>query len=378
MTIVKDKKEISSLLERRVASDGFFPSRDEIESKLQSGQGLDFYYGIDPTGKDIHLGHVIQLLLLKGLHSLGHKITLLIGDFTARIGDPTGKDKSRVILTEKDVHENMKSYIDQVKKILPENTFKVRYNSEWLSKLKLEDILNLSSQITVQQLIIRDMFQERLKNEKPIGVHEFFYPIMQGYDSVALATDGEIGGHDQIFNMLVGRDMVKKNLGKDKIVLATRLLVNSVTGKKMSKSEGEIIAISDEPNEIRRKILAMDDGMIKTLFELCTEEPQEWIDEKLQNTSPREAKESLAEKIIELFHGKEGVGQAKEPKIGSATGSLAVTIKDFEFASSVSEAKKLITGNAVKVNGEVVNDWDYQLKEGDTLQVGKGKFGKIK
>ncbi|OGN19325.1 MAG: tyrosine--tRNA ligase [Candidatus Yanofskybacteria bacterium RIFCSPHIGHO2_12_FULL_41_9] len=377
MNIAADENKIAKLLDRRVAPDGFFPSRDEIKKRLLSGQKLSFYYGIDPTGRDLHLGHLVQLLLLKGLAGLGHKITLLVGDFTARVGDPSGKDKSRKALSEEEIKYNMQNYIEQAEKILAIGSFDVRYNSQWLSKMKLEDVLFLTEQATVQQMIAREMFQQRIKQEKPISISEFVYPLMQGYDSVAMKIDGEIGGHDQIFNMLVGRDLVKKYLNKDKIVLATKLITGP-EGKKMSKSEGEIIAFNDEPSEIRRKILAVNDEVIRDIFELCTIEEENWIAGKLKELPPRELKELLADKLIEMFYGKEKIKEAHKPKEGRSTGNLAVTIKDFGFASSISEAKKLISNNAVEVNGAVKTDWSYMPQKGDRLRVGKGKFGLIK
>lgn len=378
MAVITDKNKISALLDRRVDENGFFPLRNEVEDRLDKGEELSFYYGIDPTGKDIHLGHTVQLLLLKGLSDLGHRIILLMGDFTARIGDPTGKDKARKPLTEKEIKENMETYLEQVYKIMPKGSFEVKYNSEWLKNMGMDKLLELTSQLTVQQMIARDMFQDRIKKEKPIGIHEFLYPLMQGYDSVAMEIDGEVGGHDQIFNMLVGRDLEKRYLGKNKIVLATKLLVDGSTGKKMSKSEGEIIAINDEPSEIRRKVLATDDKMTKTLFELCTEQKQDWIENKHKELSPREYKELLADVLIRIYHGESKIKDAHEPKIGLASGNLAGTIKVFGFSASITTAKELITSGAVKVNDRAVTDWTYKPQKGDKIKVGKGKFGEIK
>lgn len=377
--------KIKELLDRRVDENGFFPSRDEVEKRLTEGNKLSFYYGIDPTGKDIHLGHTVQLFLLKALADLGHKIIILIGDFTAKIGDPTGKDKSRKPLTDEDIKENMRTYLDQITRILPKGSFEVRHNSEWLKNMNMEKVLELASQFTVQQMIVRSMFQERLKQERQIGIHEFIYPLMQGYDSVALEIDGEVGGHDQIFNMLVGRDLERKYLSKDKMVLATKLLVDGSTGKKMSKSEGEIIAIGDEPAEIRRKILAMDDGMTKTIFELCTNKEQGWIDEKNKELSPKEYKELLSDTLVAIYHGENKVKEAHDPKEiqiagmeGPASHELVNVIKRIGFARSSTEAKNLVDSEAVEVNGEVETNWKRELKTGDRIKVGKGKFGIIK
>ncbi len=378
MAVITDKNKIESLLNRRVDPTGFFPGKEEILERFQKGESLSFYYGIDPTGKDIHLGHTAQLFLMKGLVELGHKVVLLIGDFTAKIGDPTGKDKTRKPLTDKEIDDNMKNYLEQVYKILPKGTFEVKKNGDWLRSMNMEKILELTSQFTVQQMIIRDMFQERIKQEKPIGIHEFLYPLMQGYDSVAMKIDGEIGGHDQIFNMLVGRDLEKKYLGKDKMVLATKLLVNESTGKKMSKSEGEIIAISDEPTEIRRKILAMDDKITKTIFELCTAEDELWINEKAESLDSRAFKELLSDKLIEIYHGEKGVEESRKPTSVSVGGNLLVTMTSAGIVGSNTEAKNLINAGAVEVNGEVQKDWKYEPQKGDKLKIGKGKFIEIK
>lgn len=382
MAVITDKNRIDNLLNRRISADGFFPSREDIKNRLTDGTRLKFYYGIDPTGPDIHLGHTVQLWLLKELADLGHEIILLIGDFTARIGDPTGKDKTRKPLTEKEIEQNHKNYLKQVHRILPEGSFKVEHNSKWLKNMDLEKIIDLTSRVTVQQMIIRDMFQERINNSKPIAIHEFLYPLMQGYDSVAMEVDGEVGGHDQIFNMLVGRDLENSYLNKDKMVLATRLLVDESTGKKMSKSEGEIIAMSDEPAEIRRKILAVDDKIVKTIFELCTAEDQEWINSKTLELQPRESKELLSDKLIAIFHGENKVSEAHKPKeikFSELKGlNLAGTLEISGVASSMSSAKSLINEGAVRVNGEVVTNWKESPKEGDKIQVGKGKFLEIK
>lgn len=384
MSVVTDENIVENLLSRRVASDGFFPMKDEVKKRFISGDKLSFYYGIDPTGKDIHLGHTTQLFLLKGLADLGHKITLLIGDFTAKVGDPTGKDKTRKPLSDEEIKENMKTYLDQVYKILPKEYFEVRYNSEWLKNMNMEKVLELASHVTVQQMIVRDMFQERLKQEKPIGVNEFLYPLMQGYDSVAMKIDGEVGGHDQIFNMLVGRDLEKKYLNKDKIVLATKLLVNESTGKKMSKSEGEIIALNDEPAEIRRKILSLDDKMIKTIFDLCTDKEQSWIDDRYKELSPQEYKELLSDTLVGIYHGEGSIKKAHTPKEfvisemeGPASRELAAVISRF-FSKSMTEAKNLVSSGAVEVNGETEKSWKRGLKREDRIKVGKGRFGIIK
>ena len=285
MAVIIDEAQIRTFLTRR--AEAVFPSLNQALTCFKKGKPLRIYWGIDPSRPEIHIGHTISLLWLKELAALGHKPILLIGDFTAQIGDPTGKDATRPALTEEQIRENMKTYLEQAEKIIPRENFDVEYNSKWLKPMSFEGVLKLASHLTVQQMIQRDMFQERLKQERPIYLHEFLYPLMQGFDSVALETDGELGGSDQTFNMLVGRSLERALIKKEKLVFTTPLLVNP-NGKKMSKSEGEIIALTDEPQEIRRKILLFPDGYIKTIFTLCTEKDIAWIEEQAKKQEPRQ------------------------------------------------------------------------------------------
>ncbi len=367
---------VTNALQRRIATGGnAFPSLEVAAQRIATEQGLVFYFGIDPTGPSVHIGHTVGLLLLAELVRFGHKAILLIGDFTARIGDPTDKEAARVALTVEQVQANMASYIEQVRRVIPGIEFEIRYNSEWLSSLTMEQILRLASRATVQQMIARDMFQERIKHEKPVYISEFLYPLIQGYDSVALRVDGEVGGNDQTFNMLIGRDLEHELLGKDKIVLATRLLVDATTGKKMSKTEGPLIAVTDTPQEIRRKVLALDDAMTQTVFELCTTKPNEWIRE--QASDPRAFKEALAAELVALYHGTAAVAEAAKPVEVPATTLVKVMIAG-GAAKTATTAKNLIIQGAVEVNGEVVKEWGHELKPGDEVRVGKGKFIKVK
>src|SRR5258708_2341707 len=213
--------------------DTVLPSLEEAKKMFMSGQKLSFYLGIDPTGPDIHLGHSTNFFLLKKLIEMGHGVVLLIGDFTAQIGDPTGKSATRKALSREEVEINMASYLEQAVKILPRGKFKVRHNSEWHRNMTFQKVIEIASYFTVQQMIVRDMFQERIKKEEPIHLQEFLYPLVQGYDSVALETDAEIGGTDQTFNMLAGRTLEKKILGKEKLVITTKLLEDTLTKKKI-------------------------------------------------------------------------------------------------------------------------------------------------
>ncbi|KKS13106.1 MAG: Tyrosine-tRNA ligase [Candidatus Yanofskybacteria bacterium GW2011_GWA1_41_6] len=375
--LITDEVLINQALERRLENNGVFPNKEEA-IKLLKSKPLKVYLGIDPTGPDIHLGHSIPLLFLRQLYDLGHIPVIVIGDFTARIGDPTDKDSARKPLTTEQIKENFKNYLDQIYKILPKGSFEVRYNSDWLDKLSFKDVVQLAGHVTVQQMIQRDMFQERLKNEKPIGLHEFLYPLMQGYDSVAMEIDGEVGGNDQVFNMLVGRDLEKKLIKKDKLVFATRLLINSDSGKKMSKSEGELISLSDSPQEMRRKVLMVDDSMVETMFKLCTKKPQDWIEEN-KNNSPRELKEELSDAIVDMYHGEDGVIESRQA-IPSATYGVNTSIVEWatkELSRSKSEIKNLLDQGAFEINGQIVKDWNYKIKYGDRIIVGKGKIFEI-
>jgi tyrosyl-tRNA synthetase len=392
--LITDETVIARALDRRLEPAGIFPNKEEVVKSLKEKQ-LRVYLGIDPTGPDIHLGHAIPILFLKQLQQLGHIPVIVIGDFTARIGDPTGKSASRKPLTEDEIKANMDTYLSQIYKILPKGSFEVQYNSTWLGKINFGDLLKLTSYVTVQQMIKRDMFQERLKNEQPIGLHEFLYPLMQGYDSVAMQIDGEVGGNDQTFNMLVGRDLEQKMLNKDKLVFATRLLVNADTGKKMSKSEGSLIAISDTPADMFGKTMAgIPDEMIQDVFELCTEKDMEWIlahaDE--MKSEPYKYKKELGRELVSMYHDEEAAQQALEEfeKVFSQ-GQLPEDIAEFSgegksildfitehnFADSRSEAKRLLEQKAVRVNSSAVTEWGHLLGKGDIVQVGPRKFAKV-
>ena len=384
------ENQLKELLERRL--ENVFPSKEEAINKLKSGSRLKVYLGIDPTGPNLHLGHTIPILFLKQLWELGHTPVLVIGDFTARIGDPTGKETTRKSLTEQEVKDNMKNYLSQVYKILPKGSFEVKYNSSWLSKMSFEDVVKLASHVTVQQMIAREMFQERIKSEKPIGVHEFMYPLMQGYDSVAIKIDGEVGGNDQTFNMLVGRDLEKKLLNKDKLVFATRLLVDAESGRKMSKTEGGLISLSDSAQDIYGKTMkTVPDEMIVTVFELCTEKDWVWIQDKKPDikNDPLIFKKESAFELTKMYHGEKEATKAKDEwenvfskgeipseMVDVEAGKL-VDIIEVGGAVSSTQAKRLLDQGAVSVNDEVVKEWGRVLKKGDIVRVGPRKFLKV-
>jgi len=384
---------INEVLSRGV--EVIYPNRKALEKALKSGKKLRIYNGIDPTGK-LHLGHLTVLRKLRQFQDLGHETIVLIGDFTATIGDPTGKYTTRKMLTRKQVSAYAKSYKKQIEKILDFNKVNVRFlhNEKWSNKLKPIDMLTLASKFTVARLLERDMFQKRIKAGQNIHVHEFLYPIFQAYDSVSMDVDLEIGGSDQTFNMLAGRTLMKKMKNKEKFVLTTKLLVDP-TGKKMGKTEGNLIPLTEEPKEMYGKIMAWPDTLLETGFELLTDLPLKEVKKII--AKPRQAKAQLAREIVTLCHSKKLALLAekefnkvfKEKGLPSqipvfTTSKRVYPLIDLLFnsklASSKSEARRIISQGGVKIDGEVKRDWQekIELKEGVIIQVGKRKFLKIK
>ena len=394
--IVTDENKIMEFLNSRYI-ETVLPSKEKAAEIMGAGKQLVFYWGIDPTGPDVHLGHTTNAFVMKKLAELGHKIILLIGDFTATIGDPTDKEAARKTLTEKEVKENMKTYLNQIGKILPRGSFEVKHNSKWYNKLHYKDWLKITMKFTQQQMIARDMFQERLKKDKPIGMHELDYPMMQGYDSVVMEVDGEVGGNDQLFNMKVGRDLVKEILGKEKIVITTRLLEDPTTGKKiMNKSEGRYISLNDSSEEMFGKTMAMPDSAIVPMFAYATELSDAKISEVKNRLgsgeNPKNLKEELAFELTLMYHGEKEAQKAKDNfESVFSEGKLPEEIREIKFAGKITEllkvsgiagsmsvAKQLIDQKAVSVNDHVVTDCDFGVKMGDIIRVGPRKFLKIK
>ncbi|MBU0648894.1 tyrosine--tRNA ligase [Patescibacteria group bacterium] len=397
-----DKKKIDEILTRTV--ENIYPSREALEKVLHAGKRLKIYTGIDPTGPEIHLGHAVFLRKLRQFQDLGHEIILLIGDFTGMVGDPTGKYSTRQVLTDKEIKKNEKDYKKQVGKILDfksrTNPAKVMKNSAWLSKLKFKDILELCSNVTVQQMIERDMFEKRIKTGKPISLHEFLYPIMQGYDSVAMNIDMEVGGSDQTFNMLVGRDLMKSLKKKEKFVLTTTLLTDA-SGRKIGKTEGNVIAISDKPEELYGKIMALGDEVILKMFAYCTDVSKEEIkgmaQKMSQGANPRDYKMQLAHEIVRLYNGaaaakkaeqhfkglfqeKAAPSKVKVYKVADKKINIVDLLIKTKLASSKSDARRLIEQGGVKADGHVLEGWDVDIiptKKGAVVQKGKRHFIKI-
>jgi len=396
MAIDTNPQKIKELLSRGVEE---VIDKNHLETALKSGKKLRIYYGIDPTGSNIHIGHAIVLWKLRAFQELGHEVILLIGDFTARIGDPTDKEAARQPLTKKQVQENMKNYKEQASLILDFKKTKLKYNSEWLSKLNFEKILELASHISVQRMLERDMFEKRIKDGKTISLHEFLYPLMQGYDSVAMNVDVEIAGNDQLFNMLTGRDLQKIYNKKDKDVLTSKLLLGT-DGRKMSKTFGNTIPLNARPNDMFGKIMSMRDEQIGDYFELCTQTPMEEVGQIRQNlqsqsVSPRDLKAKLAFEVVKLYHTEKQAQQAQEEfeKVHQK-GELPSEITEWQaekseyslpellhlsgMANSNSEARRLIASNAVEIDGEIQTDWLKKIQLYPmTIKAGKRKFVKI-
>jgi len=393
-------KEFEELLTRGV-SEVFV--RAELEKALKVGKPLRIYYGVDPSGPMIHLGHAVHLRKLAELQKLGHKIIFLIGDFTGMIGDPTDRNAVRQPLTREQVLENAKTYQRQVEKFLDfggKNPVEVRFNSEWNDVLTFKDLIELSSRFTVQQLLERDMYQKRLTEQKPIGLHEFLYPVVQGYDAVMLDADVQIGGTDQTFNMLQGRQLMRSLKDKLQMVM-TLTLLEGTDGRKMSKSFNNVIAIEDAPNDMFGKVMSLKDELIVQYFTLATDLPLSEvgkIEKQLkEGLNPRDAKVQLGKEIVGLYHGEKAAEAAyaafqqvfvkneipddiAEVEVMEKNWPLAELLHQTGLVTSRSEGRRMIEQGGVRVDGAVIGDREATLrpKSGTVIQVGKRKFIKIK
>lgn len=400
MSVVTDKKKIEKVLSRGVEQ--VYPSKKEVQKRMESGNRLRIYLGIDPTASKLHIGHALQLRKLTQFQELGHEVIFLIGSFTAMIGDPTDKSAARTQLSQKDVLKNAATFKKQAAKIISfkgRNAAKIMFNNKWLAKMSFANVVDLASRFTVQQMSERDMFANRIKEGKPVYLHEFMYPLMQAYDSVAMDVDMEIGGSDQTFNMLAGRTLMKSMKKKDKMVITTKLLTND-EGKKMSKTEGGFIALNDAPEDMYGKLMSMDDGMIIPYFELATDLSMEEVEGiKLQldsGSNPRDIKAKLAETIVAMFHGDESAVQAGEHfnkvfrdhsapedidefKVSEEKNIIDVLVES-GLASSRTEARRFVNQKAIKIDGTPVSSLETELKgtkEGIVLQRGKRHFVKL-
>ncbi len=446
MKIDTDEKKIQEILTRGV--ENVYPSREEFEKALRSGKPLAIYNGIDPTGPTLHLGHGVVLLKLRQLQELCHKIILLIGDFTGMIGDPTDKTAARKKLTRKEVLANCKNYAKQAGRILDMKKVEVKYNSKWLGKLNFSDVVELASHFTVQQMLERDMFEKRIMKIKcmqcgglfkspiqfgseealnsaklsgnvtrcplcglgtpcnkenmvsdielrPIYLHEFLYPLMQAYDSVAMDVDGEIGGNDQTFNMLAGRDLMKELKNKEKFVLTTKLLVDP-TGKKMGKTEGNMVTLEDSPEDMYGKVMSWPDTLMPVAFEICTRVPMDEV-KNILSGEPRDAKMRLAREVVTLYRSAKEANAAEEnfvrvfqkKEAPSEVLSFKLKVKSLnilellvetKLAVSKGEARRLVEQGGVKVGEKIIDDINAVVeipREGILIQKGKRHFIKV-
>jgi len=397
MEVKKDPEIIERILEKGVEQ--ILPSKEALKNLLESGKRIKIYQGFDPTADTLHIGHTVGMRKLEDFRKLGHHVIFLIGDFTARIGDPSDKTSARQMLTKEQVEENMKLYKEQASKIIDidnkENPVEVLYNSEWLEKLNFGDIIRLASQFTVQQMIKRDMFKKRLEINKPIYISEFMYPIMQGYDCVVMDVDVEVGGNDQLFNMLAGRDLIMSELNKEKIVIAGKLLATS-DGTKMGKSEGNMIKMNDTPEEIFGKVMAFTDSMIISGFEILTNSTMQEVDEYKQRLesgeNPMVLKKELAHMITSEITNKEEADKAQEyfesvfqnkdqdveipeKSVDKEEIPLNELLVSIEFANSKSEAKRLVEQGAVKINDEKASQFNQilNIKNSQPLMIRAGR-----
>ena len=397
MKIITNPQKIEELLTRNTEE---IIERESLLKKLKSGKRLRIKHGVDPTGPKIHIGRAIQFRKLKKFQELGHRIILIIGDFTAQIGDASDKQAMRKPLSEKEIKENMKDYEKQIGKILDMKKVEVRYNSEWLAKLNIKELLSLAMHFTAQQMVQRRNFKERWDQGKPIGVHELTYPLFQGYDSVAVKADVEIGGSDQLFNLKIGRD-IQKMFGQSSQDIITSKMLSGLDGRKMSTSWGNVVTIVDNPNDMYGKIMSMKDELIPEYFELCTDISLPEVEKikkdlKFQKLNPRDTKARLASEIVKIYYSSKAAQKAEEefnkvfkekelpskiPEIRIKERSLNILdlLVKTRLTDSKSEAKRLVSQKGVKINREAQDDWrkEIEIKKGLIVQVGKRKFVKL-
>jgi len=371
---------------------------EELKKKLEKNKPLRVKLGMDPTAPDLHLGHTVFINKMKQLQDLGHEIIFLIGDFTGMIGDPTGKNVTRKPLTKADVLENAKSYEDQVFKILDKDKTRIAFNSEWMGKMSSAEMISLASKQTVARMLERDDFSKRYKGGQAISIHEFLYPLVQGYDSVALRADIELGGSDQKFNLLVGRELQKQADMEPQVILTMPILEGLDGVQKMSKSLGNYIGIDEDPDSMFGKIMSISDDLMWRYLELLSFESLEtiesWKKEVEDGENPRNIKFRLAEEIVTRFHDKDQALKAQQNFIDrfaknqfpdemdefsfSKGIKVANLLKDSNLVSSTSEAFRMIKQGAVKIDGEKLTDKDLAPDEGTLVfQVGKRKFARV-
>lgn len=377
--------------------------KKKLEKSISTNTPLRVKLGIDPSGTDLHLGHAVPLRKLKQFQDLGHQVYFLIGTFTGRIGDPTGKSETRKMLSAEQVQENIKTYLEQISLILDLDKINVVYNADWLEKLTLEDVLKLLSQFTVSQMISREDFAKRLSENKPVSLIEFMYPILQGYDSVELKADVELGATEQKFNLLRGRDL-QKNAGQEQQICMIMPILEGLDGvEKMSKSLNNYIGVKDTPNDMFGKIMSVSDELMYRYYEVITEISQEEITKMKEDINkgilhPMEAKKRLGEEVVKIYHNEEEGKKARDwfenvfskknldvdlPEIEldyKETGVIDLLVKETGLLSSTSEARRLIEQGGFKINDEPVKDVKaaVNIQSGMIIRAGKKKIVKVK
>lgn len=371
----------------------------KLEKSIKNNKPLIIKLGLDPSAPDIHLGHAVVLRKIKQMQDLGHKAVIVIGDFTGKIGDPTGKAKGRKALTEEEVLKNAETYKNQIFKVLDKNKTEVKFNSTWLSKLNFDDVLKLAATTTVARMLERDDFQKRYKNNIPIGIHEFFYPLMQAFDSIALEADIELGGTDQTFNILMGRTLQKAKGQEQQIAMFMPILEGLDGIEKMSKSLGNYIGVNEAANVMFKKVMEIPDNLIIKYFELATDEHPDKIEKikkRLNNgENPRDIKLELARVITALYHSEEKLEEAIEfyntafskkeipnniPVLNFNGNTLKDILDDLlkeKYIPSKKEFIRLISQDGIQLNGNKIDNMNISIKNNDVLKIGKKKFIKL-
>ncbi|MFA5820891.1 MAG: tyrosine--tRNA ligase [Candidatus Gracilibacteria bacterium] len=391
------KPDLKTLLERGVVE---VIVRSELETKLKSGKKLRIKLGIDPSGADLHIGHMVVIKKLREFQLAGHHIQLLFGNFTGQIGDPSDRKDARKPKTQSELEKNAKTYLNQVSKILDTKKVEIAWNADWLGKLTFADVIRLAQIFTVQQMLHRDMYQDRIKQNREIYMHEFLYPLMQGYDSVALKTDLELGGTDQTFNLLAGRPIQKAYGQPPQSILTVPLLVGTDGHDKMGKSLDNYIGVNESPKDMYGKTMSIPDTLITSYFELATDlsltELAKVKQELKEGENPRDLKMRLAREIVTLYHDKSAATQAEKEfieifshkglpndistrKLSKLKWNIVDLIAETGLTASKGEARRLIQGGGVKLDGEKVAspEQEVEIKKEHLLQVGKRKFIKV-
>ena len=369
-------------------------SEEDLERKINSGKKLTIKLGADPSRPDLHIGHSVVLRVLKQFQEMGHEVVFVVGDFTGMIGDPSGKSKTRPSLTFEQTRKSAETYLEQATKILDKNKTRIAFNSEWLSKMNFEDVINLTSKYTVARIMERNDFKNRFENNLPLSIHELLYPLMQGYDSIALNADIEIGGTDQTFNLIVGRELQKDYGQESQVVMTFPLLVGLDGKEKMSKSLDNYIGIADSPFEKFEKSMKIPDNVLRQYFELATDLQMDEIEE-IMSKDIREAHMLFAKELLKMYDDVNEFEELKQRYMNIAKGTIPDDIEEVSileesinicdllvkvnFANSKSEAKRMIQGNGVKINSKGITNINelIDLKDEIVIQFGKNRFKRV-